>query len=379
MNITFDATKLVKLLSMMRTSLPGAQKIAADDLIGLGATENHLIAYGITTGFWVRITTPCTVKAPGSVIVNRSRFLTVLGALRDETTLVKIPSGKSIVLETKATKSSFTLVTVNNMMPRPEIPNPSVTSIAPGPLKDQIRLNSLNGELAGGGYSIKGTGQEISIMASDMQRFVVTKQHLPNSDIMNLLIHSKAMDGVGAILGVAQDWVNISKGHNLTKFDAQTADGDIVEFGFPNSVGAFPDMSKILNISDYPNRAQFEVPELLEAMTRASALADSALPFADFKFTSSEVCIIEAFSSDGKAEMQLDCPSEVTDEATAILRLQLVHLKSLLGKAKDCGSDVVRCSWGTKRPVKWTFEFEGEPRFEDIDMTFILPAMNREA
>lgn len=379
MKITFDATRLYKLLAIMRSSLPGTQKIENDDRVGLGVSEGRLVVYGVSKGFWVRVTTDCEVAEPGMVIVPRTRFFTLLGALKDKTTLTKTPNGKSIILKTKVTNSTFTLVTVNDMMSRPEVTDAQTISITPGPLKDQLRLNSLNGELIGGGYAIRGSGQEVSVMASDRQRFVVTKQHIPNSDIMNLTVHATAMDGVAAVLGVAQDWVNINVGTNLTKFDAQTAEGDIVEFGFPNSVGAFPDMSQILNINDYPNKAQFEVPELLEAITRASALADSDLPFADFNFTTSEECVLEASSSDGKAEMSLLCPSEVTDEATAILRLQLGHLKNLLGKARDCGSDIVRCSWGTKRPVKWSFEFEDEPRFKDIDMTFILPPMNRGA
>lgn len=379
MKIQFDATQLAKQLRLLKVALSPSKGVASENLIGIGAKDGKLIVYGYSNMSWVRIVINCPTLDSGSVAVDRIRFFRVLDSLKGEEVMCQT-KGNHLQLTTLKKKGTFTLLTsLATNIPRARLSEeirPQSLNIKA--LRDQLHLNVLDGELAGGGYKIKGNGRALSITATDRQRLVETNQ--PSEVQIDLLIHSTAMRGVFEVLKETQgEVVDVRTTPNQTSMTV-TIEDISVEFGYTNSSATFPSVSKILGFTEFPNTAQFETSDLIEAINRADTLAEKELPFADFNFDS-EICTLEAFSGEGSVELKLDCPAEIEEESTKVLRLQLPHLKSLLNKAKSFGADWVHCKWGEKLPVRWMFDFEDttESAYKEIDMVYITAALNRNA
>lgn len=386
MKIKFDAAALNKQLHLIRSlPKPGKGEATSDGMIGLGAKDAKLIVYGVSRGVWARIVIPCDVEVEGSIILPRDRFFGLLDVLKNETTLTSRANGKQA--DIVAQESRFVLASWIGQLPRQSVTESAIVSSIPKePLRDQLKLSILSGELIGGGYHVQvmktGTGAALSVMASDRLCLITTRQNLMAASPVDLIIHPQAVRGVFDVLGMAPGDITIRASHQLTQFSAELGDGASVEFGYPNAVGSFPDVTKILAASAQPNKASFAAGELLDAISRAGALADDDLPFVDLSFTETR-CKLEAFNASGTAEMTIASTSNVTEEITSIIRLQIAHLKAVISKARECGSVKVTCQWGSKLPVKWSFEFdkaEGQgPKYEDIEMVFVMAPMNREA
>lgn len=378
MKIKFDSTELAGRLRIIKSSLTATKGVPGEDLIGLAANGTQLIAYGYAKSAWVRVVTTCTILEEGVIIVERSRFFRLLEALKEETMLRTLPNGRIEIVPQK-TKGKFILSTTKQEMPRPRIDASVLAKTFDAkPFRDQLTLNILDSELTGGGYLVKSNTTALEIMATDKTRLIVTNQIFktlaPN---INLSIHAAAIKGVFEIMKAATT-VDIKTSANLSSFMTTLGDGTSIEYGYTNEVASFPNVSAILAFSDFPNSARFEAGDLIAAIDRASALADDELPFVDFNFKSADECTLEAFNKDGSAEMGLDCPSEIEEETTKILRIQIPHLKSLLNKARASSASWVTCRWGEKKPVRWRFEFEDD-EFADIEMTYITAALNRGA
>lgn len=381
MKIKFDAKKLSAQLKLIKTSLTVSKGVSGEDLIGIGARDNQLIVYAYSKGAWIRVVAPCVVETNGVVLVDRARFFRLLDTLKGEVNMRKLPNGRAEIT-LAGTTSKFTLATSTAEMTRPRmnVSSPVITFNG-APLREQLVLNILSGaELAGGGYKVRSDGAHLEVMATDKQRLVVTNQIL--SDLapeFTLSIPPTAIGGVFEIIKEA-DTVQIQTSTNLTTFKA-AAGGVDIEYGYTNMVATFPNVSPLIAMTDFPNIATFDVADLIEAINQATALADAELPFADFNFKTPELCDLESYNSDGSAELTLHCNSEVTQQLTSILRLQIPHLKSLLDKAKAYKASYVTCQWGEKMPVRWRFDFEdGETQeFPKIDLTFIAAPLNRAA
>jgi len=367
----------------MRTAVSATKGVQAESMIGIGAKGDKLIAYAYGKGSWIRVVANCEVEEGGSAILDKGKFLALIEQLKDEVTLRTTTQGKVKIKPTKSSKDEYTLSTVNLEMPRPRLPDTAVPAkLKAAALRDQLDLCTLSGELTGGGYRVIGENNQLTIMATDRVRLVITKQHLTEPLELKLSIHVNAVKGVVDVLKAQPEaQVEIRQSRNLTSFTALLPEeGCSIEFGYQNTTELFPDTERIANC-EHPNSGRFESADLLTAITKADALADDELPFADFNFESSEICKLESKSAEGSASIAVDCPSDVNLEVDKIIRLQLPHLKQLLGKAKSCGAHWVTCAWGQGLPAYWRFDFgEAEDKkYAGIDMLYITAPVNRQA
>lgn len=318
MKFQFDAKTLAKQLKPFQATLTATKGQPIEDLIAMRVlATGGLVVYGYAKGQWMRArvrecltSSPYKSEEPGTTIINRTKFLQLINSMSGDVVLVDKTGGEEgrVEIKPKATNSKFTLGRAHDVIPRPTLNDVAgAYTIIAKDLVELLSLASLEGELVGGGYKLEAGLGKLSVVASDKVRMVeVSKPYKGNP--FNFTIHIGALRGVLEILKLATDGVVdvTASTFSTTVLRLPMSRGEEgipceMEFGYQNHSAAFPDVSKILNATGFPNSAIFETNLLEEAVANASVFVEDELAWVDLGFTEDGTCLVESRYEDGSA------------------------------------------------------------------------------
>jgi len=375
MKIKADVHKLRTYLKLMEKGLPSPTvNSPSEDLLGLQAADGYLIAYGFAKGQHVRSVFPIDVEEEGFTVVNRTLWFRLLNKLSGEILIQPSTNTKTpnrIEIKRLRASGNFTLNTYDSIPPRVPTPSNGETKIDTADVHKLLKFCTLDGELMGGGYKLERNAGWLTVTVADRIRLIYAKTQ-SKGEPFRIIVPPQAMSGIFETFKHFTN-VTITPSSNSILLKAQD-EKEQHEFGFLAVNGAFPDLSKIMSGAVHPyNTAQFEVPDLREAVEQSFVLADNELAATDFTFDG-EFCKLSTITDSTSAEVHLNAPAEIENSEAEQLRLRLDFVLTFLKKAEESGSPFINVRWGEKAPVTWTPDFD-QP--QDIDFMLICAALNR--
>lgn len=378
MKLQFEAEKLISDLGLIKV-LPAPRAVINEDMVGLRAHQGTLTAYAYAKHQFARIILlNHTAEEDGIYMVQRSRLFQLLGSLKGDvkfrpSTNTKVPNRA----ELSSKQGKFTLVAFREpTVPIMRLGDNITRSVVPAKeLHRLLKLCILDGELLGGGYSVSRKKGMLEILVSDGLRLLLARMKCPGGDF-EFLVESSAIKGVFEMLKLSSGG-EITLGSDKNVSCLELSAGDIYrEFGFTKPATSMPNVNMILNAPAAPNKASFDVAELLEAVERSIIAADKELAFADFQFDG-ETCQLSTMTDEASADVVVDSFAEIEDEGNSILRLRLDFVRAFLRKIKEAGDEKVTVTWGEKLPVNWYPDWNPDEN-QDIDFRLICTALNRQ-